>query len=162
MFKLRFTCHPRLVAGPPPPLQKWRLNGCISVGRFCLGWWWILRLWGSRRKPNWTWHLGFYGRFHQTSGLYSFKGYWRWAQVVVLWDVSHTFICGDPLWYQNWQIFRKALLNKHEHVMHSLKVKSKRGCFLTTVFLKEHCLLENVRGHFHFILHVKCLIKQSL
>ncbi len=61
------------------------------VYRPALGWWWILRLWGSRRKPNWTWHLGFYGRFHQTSGLYSFKGYWRWAQVVVLWDVSHTF-----------------------------------------------------------------------
>ncbi len=46
-----------------------------------------------------------------------------------------------------------------------LKVKSIRGCFFfffITVFLKEHCLLENVRGYFHFILHAKCLIKQSL
>ncbi len=153
---------PRLVAGPPSTVAKMKIEWLHFSWSVLFGLVVNLRLWGSRRKPNWTWHLGFYGRFHQTSGLYSFKGYWRWAQVVVLWDVSHTFICGDPLWHQNWPIFRKALLNKHEHVMARWKSNRSAGVFYTTVFLKEHCLLENVRGHFHFILHVKCLIKQSL
>ncbi len=37
---------------------------------------------------------------------------------LLCWDVFHihTFICGDPPQYQN---FPKALLKKHEHVMHS-------------------------------------------